>query len=138
MSNLLNWAKREWITILVVLGVGLGLYMAIIGGSQRDERDRAAAVAGCGRTGTTKALDAAGWLRAADARRKDGNEAAARYYEGIADGLILTIPAPNDQVAGERILAEVKPVTVKGRLRYVLTDRSARLQHEGCERAYMA
>jgi hypothetical protein len=90
------------------------------------------------RTGTTKALDASAWLRAAEARRADGNEAAARYYEGIADGLILTIPPPAENLRGSRSLASVVPVRSHGRHRYVLSPEAQRLQRAGCERAYLA
>lgn len=133
-----DWIKREWLTVLIAAGIVISLYMVVTSSSRRDERDRARSVAGCTRTGTTKALDAAAWIRAAEARRNDGNEPAANYYEGIADGLILTIPAPTQNLHGSRALARVTAKHINGRVRYVLTPEAQRLQRLGCERAYMA
>lgn len=138
MQNAWNWIKREWLTVVIAAGIIISLYTVVHSGAARDSRDQLAAVAGCQRNGTTKALDAAGWIRAAAARRADGNDAAANYYEGIADGLILTIPSPSDDLEGSRMLAQVEKKHVNGKDRYVLTPDSARLQRDGCERAYLA
>ena len=133
-----DWIRREWLALIIAAGIVVSLYMIVASSDRRDDRDRAASVAGCVRTGTTKALDAAAWLRAAEARRNDGNESAARYYEGIADGLILTIPPPAENLRGDRSLARVVPKHLHGRWRYVLSPESQRLQRLGCERAYLA
>lgn len=137
-ERLYDWIKEEWLAIVIALGIVISLYTVVHSSATRDERDRAASVEGCLRTGTTKALDAAAWLRAAQARRADGNREAANYYEGIADGLILTIPPPAENLRGSRSLARVVPARVNHRLRYVLSDESKRLQRRGCERAYLA
>ena len=136
MNGLWNWIKREWLAVVIVVGVVLGLYFAIIGGAQRDRNDRDATVAGCIRGSERTALDAAFQLEASKARRDDGNDSRADYYEGIADGMLLTIPAPSAELRGSRVLMEVRKVHVAGRERYVLTPQAKRLHMAGCERAY--
>lgn len=146
-SKSMAWLKHNWLGALVVIGIVFSLLVVRHDASAQADKDRREASEatrqtkidarhGCERSGVQKALAAAGWLRAAEARRADGNEGAARYYEGIADGMILTIPAPAPDMLGMRVLAEVKKQHIAGRDRYVLTPRAQRVQRAGCEKAY--
>lgn len=142
----MTWLRHNWLAVMLVVGIGLSLWLVRHDAAVRADTDRAAAVSavkrnkleqrrGCARTGVQKALSAAGWLRASEARRADGNIAAANYYEGIADGTILTIAAP-EGMEGGRALAQVELKLIAGRKRYVLTQQAAGLQSQGCARAY--
>lgn len=135
---MVNWLKREWLTVLIAVGILFSLYVIVVSGSKRDEKDRAASIAGCMRGSERTALEAAFQFNAAQARRADGNADRAAYYEGIADGMLLTIPAPSPDFRGNHLLMEVKKVHVLGRDRYVLTNYARNLHREGCTKAYVS
>lgn len=105
--------------------------------ARRDAAQRTQLIDSCVRNGVQKALNAASWIRAADARRADGNYAAADDYEATADGIAGTIPAAPPFV-GDRALIAVVKRRVDGKQRFVLTPEAAKLQREGCIRAFGA
>lgn len=137
--GLMRWIKDNWLAAVILVGIVLSLATVRHDGNERANRDRVQTVtdqlAGCERAGLQKALSARGWLAASDARRADGDKKPADYYEGIADGIILTIPAPPG-LEGDRRMSEVAQQRIKGKLRYVLTPRAESLQREGCRLAY--
>jgi hypothetical protein len=127
-----KFLRRYWFLFVVFAAVAANWAVTDQGVRTASE----SAIEGCVRQVERSALEARGWLLAAEARRQDNDLAVAGRYEALANGIIALIPAPRGYENNHGALIQVERVREVSRSFYRFTSLARALHRRGCEEAY--
>lgn len=129
--------KHNLAVLVVLVGCLVLYYVGRADSHRRYQTTRESSISACIRASERTSIQAAAWMDAAATRRLQGDFEAGANYEGFADSLIDTLPAPHGY-EGLRILAEIERHPTNGvyNIRFNLSRAAKSLQRRGCEESF--